>query len=251
MSPAWQPPCCPLVVRVRALGPSTPLPTAVPIPARAPGSPHAPGGGLFCSPETWEPGFRPRWHSIQTGTRRPKRLLERACTAGQLWGCWPRAFAKGPGNLSVCPLPCTRQPGSPASPTWAVPGPQGVSQAAHPRPEATTWLQDYRRAASWSELAGNCQQAEGPVGTLSTLLTCQCLKGPGRPGGVAKAGEGETEDLRPPPTPRAPLHRLGSDQDSGKAAFFSGGFQSPWEEARCRLPQDCAPPAAGCPRPWP
>lgn len=37
--------------------------------------------------------------------------------------------------------------------------------------------------SSCSELGGNRRQAEGPAGTLSTLLTCQRRAGPRRPGG--------------------------------------------------------------------
>lgn len=39
---------------------------------------------------------------------------------------------------------------------------------------------------SCSKLGGNCIQAEGPTGTLSTLLTCQHRAGPRRPRGGAR-----------------------------------------------------------------
>lgn len=59
----------------------------------------------------------------------------------------------------------------------AEPGARGAAEP--PEPGSST-------RSSCSELGGNRKQAEGPAGTLSTLLTCQRRAGPRRPGGGAE-----------------------------------------------------------------
>lgn len=113
-----------------------------------------------------------------------------------------------------------------------------------------------RRAASWSERGRTCRQAEGPEGTAGALLTCQRLKGPGRPGEVSRLEGGR--DLRiytplgaagggsvRPAAARAPS--LNPESDPGSAAFRAG-YPLP-ERVQSGSPQEPAPPAAR-PRPW-
>lgn len=151
------------------------------------------------------------WVSAPGGTPFRRGHGGRRCYASERapqGGCGAAGHGHSPRAQGTSPCVLSHAPASRGlllPPHGLCLGPKGSRRLPTPGPEATTWLRDYRRAASWSELAGNCQQAEGPVGTLSTLLTCQCLKGPGRPGGVAKAGEGETEDLRSPPNSPRPL----------------------------------------------
>lgn len=66
----------------------------------------------------------------------------------------------------------------------------GLARLGHcpplrPLAAATRVMEAPPAGASAGRERGDCKQAEGPAGTLSTLLTCQRLKGPGRPGGGA------------------------------------------------------------------
>ena len=203
----------------------------------------------------WEPACLPGWgerkgitrelalssdaetdpRGVQTGTA--------AVTAGltQL-SRRPRAPSPGRGAGRASLLRRTRPLRHPLS------SPPGGAGPGAPMPP--------RRAASWCEHGRTCRQAEGPEGTPGTLLTCQRLKGPGRPGGGLQAGGGR--DLRiytplgaagggsvRPAAARAPSPN--PESDPGSAAFRSG---SPLpERVQSGSPQEPAPPAAR-PRPW-
>ena len=194
----------------------------------------------------WEPACLPGWgerkgitrelalssdaetdpRGVQTGTA--------AVTAGltQL-SRRPRAPSPGRGAGRASLLRRTRPLRHPLS------SPPGGAGPGAPMPP--------RRAASWCEHGRTCRQAEGPEGTPGTLLTCQRLKGPGRPGGGLQAGGGR--DLRiytplgaagggsvRPAAARAPSPN--PESDPGSAAFRSGSAHSCRSEER-RVGKEC------------
>ena len=110
------------------------------------------------------------------------------------------------------PHSAERSPERPAGTRRA--GPDGVHSS--PTPTRTgVW----GPVAAWTRRQlGAPDQAEAPSGTLCTLLTCQCLKGPRRPGG------------RSPGWGWCPGHLLFwlclGKSDSRSGSLFSGLIQS-------------------------
>ena len=148
-------------------------------------------------------------------------------------GCGSDGRAHLPGAWVRLACPLRHPPGSPRS-GWAAPGVSGGGGGRPPAPSsaAPTWLRDYRRAASWSALGSNCQQAEGPAGTLSTLLTCQRLRSRAAWGrGSSRRGGDLRIYARPLGASRS--DSAGScatgppDPNSDQASFFPGGSLSP------------------------
>lgn len=88
-------------------------------------------------------------------------------------GCSPRAPSSRPARAR-----CASVPPSVSRPSCALGWVRGAPGRGRPNSGSST-----RR--SCSKLGGNCKQAEGPAGTLSTLLTCQRRAGPRRPRGGA------------------------------------------------------------------
>lgn len=101
-------------------------------------------------------------HSTQTGKLRPGG---HAVSSRGPW-VWPTKPhpAGSPRALRVC---------------WAA----GLGRGRAGPPDPRVGVIEVQQL---QELGGNRKQAEGPAGTLSTLLTCQRRAGPPRPGGGAQ-----------------------------------------------------------------
>lgn len=182
------------------------------------------------------------------GTPRPETGRQRAPQAG----CGSDGQTPPPGAWARRARPSSTPAGSRASHTQAGPSPQGSRRPPNPGPPPRLGSGIIDAPPAGASSVGNCQQAEGPVGTLSTLLTCQRLKGPGWPGGGARGGR-RGVDLRiytrtPPPPTAAGSDRAhpgaappGAQLSPGCVPFQ--GLPGPREEVRGRPRQDPAPPA--------
>lgn len=184
------------------------------------GHPHVSGERASLWPREVELCFRPGVLHSEGDTE--AREGARASTAGR-----PRARAH-----LACPFQCTGWGLMLPHMGWAW-APRGLGGRPPParRPlRLGSGIIDAPPAGVSS--AGNCQQAEGPAGTLSTLLTCQSLKGPGRPGGGAQDGRGV--DLRI--YTRPPLSRPPHRKSVGAAFLLAGALYSPGGSARSTAP---------------